>query len=213
MTATTPKSVVTFDQNGSYGSAESILGLVSLTGGTQVVNGFTVTNGSGPYAVAERAMLTKIPANVSVPAPNPVSSLQAVAANQVLSGNGLQIVWSIAPTAGFIHAATSARDAGGTVVENYLMNLLKSSKGLYLAELQADRVPLPSTGGLVNSWAVRVQTVSTTGAPMSFQITLTKEGTTTTWANVPGVPSTASQAMAPEALANLLYYSKTIATA
>ena len=92
------------------------------------------------------------------------------------------------------------------------MNLVKSSKGLYLADLQADRVPLPTTGGLANWWAVRVQSVSTTGVLMSFQIALTKAGTTSTWTNVPSTPVTASQAMAPEALADLLYYSKTIAT-
>ncbi len=212
VTATTSKSAITFDQTGAYGGPETIIGAVSLIGGSQTVNGFTATNGTNPYAVAERGMLTKIPATASVPASNPVCAIQALAANQVLSGAGLQLVWNIAPTDGFIHAGPGAREAGAAAVAQYLMNLVKSSKGLYLADLQADRVPLPTTGGLANWWAVRVQSVSTTGVLMSFQIALTKAGTTSTWTNVPSTPVTASQAMAPEALADLLYYSKTIAT-
>ncbi|HTT92463.1 MAG TPA: DUF642 domain-containing protein [Acidimicrobiales bacterium] len=213
VTATTPKSVIMFEQNGAYGGPETTIGAVSLMGGSQTVNGFTAASGTNPYDVAERAMLTKIPATASVPASNPVCAVQALAANQVLTGAGLQLVWNIAPTDGFIHAAPAAREAGAAAVAKYLMNLLRSSKRLYVADLQADRVPLPTTGGLANWWAVRVQSVSTTGALMSFQIALTKSGTTTTWANVPSAPVAASQAMAPEALANLLYYSKTIAAA
>ena len=45
---------------------------------------------------------------------------------------------------------------------------------------------------------------------MSFEVVFTKEGTTAAWTNIPSVPSTAGQSMAPHALANLLYYSKDV---
>ncbi len=46
---------------------------------------------------------------------------------------------------------------------------------------------------------------------MNFQITSTSAATKATWANVPSVAST-SQSEAPMALANLLYYTKTLAS-
>jgi hypothetical protein len=62
---------------------------------------------------------------------------------------------------------------------------------------------------LANSWSVEVQSISTTGSLMSFSLSISKTGVVPTWSNVPGVPSAGSQAMAPTALANLLYYAKT----
>lgn len=90
------------------------------------------------------------------------------------------------------------------------MSVLKSSMSIYSAALQAERVPEQGSQDLANWWGVDVQSMSTTGSLMSFEVVLTKEGTTATWTNIPSVPSTAGQTMAPDALANLLYYSKAV---
>ena len=188
-----------------------MLDTVSPTAQSETVNGFTVAASGGPYSLAERQMLAKIPGRAVVPASGtPVCTLQAAAANQVQNGAGLEIVWSVAPSAQFVHGTPTAQQAGAKLVEQYLTGLLNSSKNLYLAALQADRVPLQGSGDLANWWAVRVQSVSTTGSHMSFQIAKSGVTSTITWSNVPGVGST-SATLAPKALANLLYYSKNIA--
>ena len=46
---------------------------------------------------------------------------------------------------------------------------------------------------------------------MTFQIAKTGATSTITWTNVYGLSSTTNQALAPEALANLLYYTRTVA--
>lgn len=90
--------------------------------------------------------------------------------------------------------------------------LLKTSRNLYLAALQAERVPLPTTGGFANWWGLMVQAKSTTGAWMKLQVATSSAGTTMTWAGVPRVTST-SQAEAASALANLLFYTQEVAAA
>jgi hypothetical protein len=71
-------------------------------------------------------------------------------------------------------------------------------------------VPLQRSADFSSWWGVRVESRSTTGSNMNFQIA--KAGTTSaiTWGNVVGVTSTGAAA-AREALANLLYYTKKIA--
>ena len=72
-------------------------------------------------------------------------------------------------------------------------------------------MPEQGSQDLANSWGVDVQTTSTTGSLMSFEVVVTKDGTTAWWTNIPSVLSTAGQ-LAPDALANLLYYSKNVAS-
>jgi hypothetical protein len=176
------------------------------------VNGFSATAAKDPYSVAERQMLAEIPALAVVPASGSrVWTLQAVAANQVQNSTGLLIIWTIAPSAPFIHEASAQGLAGAQLADTYLAGLLKRSKNLYLAALQADRVPVQGSVGLGSWWGVEVRSMSTTGALMTFQIAATATTSTATWSNVSGISSSASQAMAPEALANLLYYTKSIA--
>ncbi len=45
----------------------------------------------------------------------------------------------------------------GQVVEAYLTGLLSSTRGLYLAALQADRVPLQGTSDLSTWWGVEME--------------------------------------------------------
>lgn len=108
--------------------------------------------------------------------------------------------------------------SAATAVYESLVNLSTRSKNAYLAALktgkavlQAKRLPVPGGNGLANSWALQVQSVSTSGKAMNFQITSAGAATKTTWVNVPNVTST-NQSEAPLALANLLYYTKTLAT-
>ncbi len=210
--ATGPKSTVEFVDATKSGNAHgSVLDTVSLTAQSETVNGFTVTASSGPYSLAERQMLAKIPGHAVVPASGtPVCTLQAAAANQVQDGAGLEIVWGISPSVQFIHGTPTAQQAGAKLVDQYLTGLLNSSKSLYLAALQADRVALQGSNDLASWWAVRVQSTSATGSLMSFQIAKSGAASTITWSNVPGV-SSQSAALALKALANLLYYSKNIA--
>ncbi len=188
----------------------AILGGVSLYAAS-VVNGFSAANLSGSFGTAESSMLMKIPSTTSVPVSAPDCRLTGDEANQVQGGGGLQLVWTVSTSSRFLHEATAARLAGATTVEEYLVSLLKSSMSIYSAALQAERVPEEGSQDLANWWGVDVQAISTTGALMSFEVVLTKSGTTTSWTNVPSVPSTAGQSMASEALGNLLYYSKSVA--
>jgi hypothetical protein len=71
-------------------------------------------------------------------------------------------------------------------------------------------VPLQGKADLASWWAVRVESRSTTGTLMNFQITKKGRTFTVTWSNVVGVTST-NAAAAPNALASLLYYTKKIA--
>ncbi len=190
----------------------SVLTKVAVIPSQGSVNGFSATTAKDPYSVAERQMLAEIPARAVLPASaSPVCTLQAAAANQVNNSTGLLIIWTIAPSAQFIHEASAQRLVGAQLADTYLAGLLKKSKSLYLAALQADRVPVQGSAGLDSWWGVEVRSISTTGGLMTFQIAATATTSTITWSNVSGVSSSASQAMAPEALANLLYYSKSIA--
>jgi hypothetical protein len=210
--ATSAESDVRFgDASTPPSQCGAVLGDVSLYA-APVVNGFTAANLSGSFGAAESSMLTKIPSNTSVPASAPDCRLTADEANQVQNGAGLQLVWTVATSSHFLHESAAARLAGATAVEEYLTSLLKGSMNIYSAILQAERVPEQGTQDLANWWGVDVQAISTTGSLMSFEVVLTKEGTTASWTNIPSVPSTAGQTMAPDALSNLLYYSKAVAS-
>ncbi len=177
---------------------------------SELVNGFSATIAKDAYSVAERQMLVKLPRYTVVKSSGtPVCTLQASAATKVQ--NGLLISWTIAPSATFLHENSAGRRADAEVVQKYLLGLLSESKSVYLGILRADRVPLQSNVDLASWWAVRVQSVSTTGSLMTFQVANTATTSTISWTNVFGVSSSASEAMAPEALAGLLYYTKNIA--
>ncbi len=217
VTATSAKSVVSFSSSNATGS-EVLVGSVSLSLAPQV-NGFVATGLSGLYGTAEKQMLEKTPAHVLVKVSGkPACVLQSLSATQAKGGTGLQMAWTVAPTSQFIHETSTARQAAATTVYQSLVNLSTSSKNAYLAALkagkaalQAKRMPVPGGNGLANSWALQVQSVSTSGKTMNFQITSTSAATKATWANVPSVSST-SQSEAPMALANLLYYTKALAS-
>jgi hypothetical protein len=177
-----------------------------------IINGFSATDAQDPYSVAERQMLGEIPGRAVVSGSgSPVCALHAAAANQVQNGAGLVVIWTVAPSAAFIHEGSARRLAGAQIVTTYLAGILKRSKSLYLAALQADPVPAQGSGDLDSWWGVEVRSISTTGTLMTFEVAATATTSTTTWGGVPGVSSSASQAMAPKALANLLYYTKNIA--
>ncbi len=217
VTATSAKSVLTFSSSNATGS-EVAIGSVSLSL-APLVNGFVATGLSGLYGTAEKQMLEKTPARVVVKVSGkPVCVLQSLSATQAKGGTGLQMAWTVAPTSQFIHETSTARQAAATTVYQSLVNLSTSSKNAYLAALkagkaalQAKRMPVPGGNGLANSWALQVQSVSTSGKTMNFQITSTSAASKATWANVPSF-SSASQSEAPMALANLLYYTKALAS-
>jgi hypothetical protein len=210
--ATRTRSVVTFADvsagNTAYGAT---LDNVSLAVQSTTVNGFRVTDSNDAYSVAERQMLAKVPESAVVSASGvPICALQAFAAEQAKNGTGLLIIWDIAPSSQFISETSATQQAKAQLVEQYLTGLLTRSRNLYLAVLRADRLPLQGSADLASWWGVRVESRSTTGLLMSFQIA--KSGTTSaiTWSNVVGVSST-NAAAAPSALASLLYYTKKIA--
>jgi len=206
VTATEKQSDLTLqDTTDSNGEAVST---VAVTAATEVVNGFAVSSSSGVYASTVRQMASKIPGTAVVTASGtPVCTLQAADAEQVNSGTGLLIIWTIAPTSRFVKEPSATRQARAQVVETYLVGLLKRSRNLYVGLLQAARIPPQGDAW----WGVEVQSTSTIGSPMSFETASAGTKTTMTWSNVPGVTSTAP-ALAAEALANLLYYTKSIAT-
>lgn len=206
VTATEKSSDLTFkDTTGTVDGAT--IGSVSLTLATETVNGFAASNSTGVYASAERQMLAKIPGSAVVIASGTrVCTLRAAAAEQVKSGTGFLITWTIAPTSQFVHEPSATRQARAEVVETYLAGLLKRSRNLYLDSLLAARIPMEGSAW----WGVEVQSVSTIGSLMSFEIASAGTQTTMTWSSVPGVTS-AAPALASEALANLLYYTKNIA--
>ena len=158
VTSTGTRSVVKFaDASTPVSNCGAAVDGVSLTAAPETVNGFTATGTNDPYSVAERQMLAKLPGHTVVPSTGTsVFALQAVAANQVQNGAALQIVWTIAPSAAFVHETSAARLAGAKLVEQYLTGLLTNSKDLYLAALQADRVPLQGTADLATWWGVLV---------------------------------------------------------
>jgi hypothetical protein len=217
VTATSAKSVLSFSSSDATGY-EVAVGSVSLSL-APVVNGFVATGLAGLYGVAEKQMLEKTPEQTVVKvAGTPVCVLQAASATQAKGSTGLQIAWTIAPTSRFIHETTTARQAAAAIVYRDFVNLSMSTRNAYLAALKAgkaalqtQRMPVPSGNGLANSWTVELQSVSTSGKAMSFQITSTGAATRTTWVNIPSATST-DQSGAPLALANLLYYTKNIAT-
>ena len=217
VTATSAKSVLSFSSSDATGY-EVAVGSVSLSP-APVVNGFVATGLTGLYGVAEKQMLQRTPEQAVIKvAGKPVCVLQAASATQSKGSTGLQMAWTVVPTSQFVHEAATARQAAATTVYQHLVNLSTSTKNAYLsalktgkAALQAKRMPVPGGNELANSWVVRVQSVSTSGKAMSFQITSTSAATEATWANIPSTTST-SQTEAPLALANLLYYTKNIAT-
>jgi hypothetical protein len=208
--ATRTRSVVTFaDASAGDTAYGATLDDVSLRVQSIIVNGFRVADSGGPYSLAVRQMLAKIPGNSVVPASGvPICALQAFAAEQAKNGTGLLIIWDIAPSSQFISETSVTQQAKAQLIEQYLTGLLTRSRNLYLAVLRADRLPLQGSADLSSWWGVRVESRSTTGLLMTFQIA--KSGTTSaiTWSNVVGVTSASA---APQALANLLYYTKKIA--
>ena len=95
--------------------------------------------------------------------------VQAVSATQE-GATGLQLLWMVAPTSQFIHETATARQVAATAVYESLVNLSTRSKNAYQAALktgkavlQAKRLPVPGGNGLANSWALEVQSVSTSG--------------------------------------------------
>ena len=210
VTATSSKSTIEFVDTFDTGWGAWV-DSVSLNLESATVNGFQTTMSSDPYSAAVRQMLTKVPGSAVVPASGvPVCTLQALAAEQVKNGAGLLIIWTIAPSSQFIKMPSTTRLAKAQVVEQYLTDLLTRSRSLYLAALQADRVPLQGNADFASWWGVRVESRSTTGLLMNFQIAKAGKASTITWSNVVGVTSTSASA-APEALANLLYYTKKLA--
>ncbi len=221
VTATSTTTKVEFaDVQASGGGAA--IGSVSLSV-APTVNSFAATGLTGIYGSAEEQMLSKIPAHAVVKASAiPACALQAASANQVQGNgasrvqsgntNGLELVWTISPTTQYVHEGAAARQTAAIAVDKYLIQLLTTSRNLYLGALQAERVPVPKAGGFINSWSIAVEADSTTGALMNFQITMTSAGTTATWGSVPDITST-SQAEAPAALANLLFYSQAVSAA
>jgi hypothetical protein len=189
------------------GSNGEIVSNVSVTAADEVVNGFRVPSSNGVYASTVRQMAAKIPGSAVVSASGtPVCALQATAAEQVRQGAGVLVIWTVAPTNKFVHDPQATRRARAQVVEAYLVGLLKRSRDLYLGLLQAGRIPPQGSAW----WAVEVQSVNTIGSLMNFEVASAGNKTTMTWSNVPGVSST-KPALAPQALASLLYYTKDIA--
>ena len=210
VTATKASTTVEFSASLSGPGSGPTLGSVSLVL-APTVNGFVAPGLTGPFGSAEATMLKHVPSVAKIPSSASVCTVQALAANQVNGGAGLQLVWTIAPSAAYLKESGPARASSAQAVEQYLTSLVAKSMSLYTAALQAERVPEAGANDLANSWSVEVQSVSTTGPLMTFSLTTSKAGTVPAWSNVPGVPSSASKAMAATALANLLYYSKTVA--
>jgi len=206
VTAASTSSVIAFaDGTSGRGPCGTALDGVSLTLQSQTVNGFAATNAADAYSVAERQMLGQLPGRAVIEAAGTqICSLQPVAAEQVDDATGLLIIWDVTPSAAFIKQNASAQEADALVVKQYLAGLMTTSRADYLAALTSDRVPLEGED-LANSWSVRVQSTSTTGSLMVFQ--MSKAGTSLwiSWENVFGIIST-KQSVAPQALANLLYY-------
>ena len=210
VTATNPSTIVEFSASVSGGGNGPTVGSVSLVL-APTVNGFVAPGLTGPDGSAEATMLKHIPSAAKIPSSSSDGTIQALDANQVNSGAGLRLVWTVAPSAAYLKDSAAARSSAAQAVEQYLTSLLAKSLSLYTAALQSERVPGTGANDLANSWSVEVQSVSTTGPLMTFSLTTSKTGTVPAWSNVPGVPSSASKAMAATALANLLYYSKTVA--
>ncbi len=211
VTATKATTTLEFSASFSGGGAGPTIGSASLTVAATVVNGFVALGLTGPYGTAEESMLKQLPAVAKIPTSAPDCTIQASGANQVNGGAGLQLVWTIAPSAAYLKDSAAARVTAAQAVKQFLTKLVASSMKLYSAALQADRVPEVGASDLANSWSVEVKSISTTGSLMTFSLTTSKAGTVPTWSNVPGVPSTAPTSMAATALATLLYYSKALA--
>jgi Protein of unknown function (DUF642) len=213
VTAASTSSLVQFtDATAGNGACGATLDNVSLRLDTDMVNGFATTNSTDPYSVAERRMLANLPGHAIVSnAGSPVCSIQAAAAEPVDNGGGLLIIWWVTPSGQFIGSTAPAQQADAAALKQYLDKLLKTSNAMYIAALKADRVPVDGDGDLAIWWELRVQSTSTTNSLMSFQISKSGSSTWAAWDNVPSI-SSGEQRFAPQALANLLYYSKTIAS-
>ena len=218
VTATKASTTLEFSASMSGGGDGPTIGSASLTLVPKVpkvskVNGFVAHNLTGPYGSAEASMLAHLPSVAEVPSSAPDCTIQASSANQVNSGAGLQLVWTIAPSAAYLKDSAAARASAAQKVEQYLITLIAKSMSLYSTALQAERVPETGAHDLANSWSVEVKSISTTGSLMTFSLTTSEPGTvpTPTWSNVPGVASAAPKSTAATALATLLYYSKTVA--
>jgi hypothetical protein len=205
--ATTASSMLEFAQ-ASSNEDHALLSSVSLTL-VPTVNGFVTVGLPAAYSQPIGQVLTKVPDVASVPGTGAAAActLQADTASELGNGAGFELVWDVAPAAQFLAKAPTARLSAARAVEAYLTTLVKDSRDDYQAALQADRIP-PATNDLAGTWAVRVQTVTTTGVPISFQVAETGTTLTFNWTGVPGVSVHSGSGPAPAALANLLYYSK-----
>ena len=79
------------------------------------------------------------------------------------------IKWSIAPSAAFLSEDGVARVASAKKVTQSLVSLLNQTYTAYVTQLQADRLPQTSGDFAQRRW-VEVQTLSTTGETMYFQV-------------------------------------------
>jgi hypothetical protein len=184
----------------------------SASGSGQVVNGFNASLPLSPYGEAARQMLAQAPKVALVASPSGlICELHAYQARQQLSGAGLVLVWTVEPSSAFLHQGPAGRLKEAATVGQYLSHLLVATKKLYLAALQSSRLPPSGPGSLASSWAVQAQSVSTTGQTMYFRVTEAGGSTTYTWSNVPGAGAAGAPALAHQALANLLYYTKAVA--
>ena len=180
---------------------------VTITTLQTQVNGFTVWNGSGLYQVAERQMLAKVPGAMVLPSSGtPLAFLYPLAVDEGKDNTSTRIRWTIAPSGAFLSENAVARVASAKKVTQSLVSLLNQTYGVYVAQLQADR--LPQRGGdFAQQWTVEVQSLSTTGETMYFQVGA--QGPTSTpveaWSGLPTLPP-GQGALAPFGLSVLLAF-------
>lgn len=181
---------------------------VTITTLQVTVNGFTVSNGSGPYQVAERQMLAKVPGAMALPSSGtPMAYLYPLAADQGQNNMWTSIKWAIAPTAAFLSEDGVARVASAKKVTQSLVSLLNQTYTAYVTQLQADRLPQTS-GDFAQRWWVDLQSLSTTGETMYFQVGAQQPSSTPveTWSGLPTLPP-GQGALAPFALSVVLGFS------
>ncbi len=193
-TVTAPTNVLYMSMNavnsnftGNWGQLSVTVTITTLQ---VTVNGFTVPNGSGPYQVAERQMLAKIPGAMVLPSSGtPLCSLYPLAVDQGQNGMSTRIRWTIAPSAAFLSENGVPRVASAKQITQSLVSLLNQTYGAYVAQLQADR--LPQRGGdFAQQWTVEVQGLSTTGETMYFQVGAQEPSSTPVeaWSGLPTLP-------------------------
>jgi hypothetical protein len=211
-TDTAPMNVLYMSMNAVndnfVGTSGELSVTVTITTLQATVNGFTVSNANSPYQVAERQMLAKIPGAMVLPsAGTPLCSLYPVAVDEAQNAMWTRIRWIIAPSAVFLDENPAARLASTKQIANSLASLLNLTYKAYMAQLRADGLPRQG-GDFAQSWAVEVQSISTTGETMSFQVSTQEPSPTPVdnWSGLPTMPP-GQGAQGPRALSVLLSYS------